>query len=336
VRRLHISAWRLLHALNAHYRTTGGLAHQPDKEDQARVAGGQLAYGHRDGGGDGYRDGDRAQTPLAAATPGCKCRAAQPETYPPCARWLCAAGLHVRPLSATRKLRHRGGCRYEARLTSRALLCGSGAQRQPVGQCTLAADCRRRACAQLGGLGFLHYNMTTGEQLAQALRVKRHAPGFVVSPAVLGPQATVAEYDALRVRRAAAVALPVTWVRVGLLSRRALTLGERVARAAVIKGSTACLSQHGGTQSEVGWVSKTIGLQRTLQSCASRSGGVVRPRARVCRPARSRGLTAQLEAAQCGCGSGPAQGLHRQLRALWRVRARQGGRGAAQPCGEVI
>ncbi len=54
--------------------------------------------------------------------------------------------------------------------------------------------------AQLGGLGFLHNNMTLGKQLEQALRVKRHLPGFVVSPAVLGPQATVAEYDALRVR----------------------------------------------------------------------------------------------------------------------------------------
>ena len=56
---------------------------------------------------------------------------------------------------------------------------------------------------QLGGLGFLHNNMTPGEQLAQALRVKRHTPGFVVSPAVLSPQATVAEYDDLRVCGAA-------------------------------------------------------------------------------------------------------------------------------------
>ena len=59
---------------------------------------------------------------------------------------------------------------------------------------------------QLGGLGFLHNNMTPGEQLAQALRVKRHAPGFVLSPAVLAPQATVAEYDDLRVRGAAMLA----------------------------------------------------------------------------------------------------------------------------------
>jgi len=52
----------------------------------------------------------------------------------------------------------------------------------------------------------------------------------------------------------------------------------------------------------------------------------------VCRLARSRGLTAQLEAAQRGGGSGPAQVLHRQLQALWRVRATQGGRAAAQHC----
>ena len=53
---------------------------------------------------------------------------------------------------------------------------------------------------QLGGLGFLHNNMTLEEQLAQAQRVKRHVQGFVLSPAVLSPDATVAEYDALRVR----------------------------------------------------------------------------------------------------------------------------------------
>ena len=53
---------------------------------------------------------------------------------------------------------------------------------------------------ELGGLGFLHYNMTLGEQLAQAQRVKRHVPGFVLSPAVLSPHATVADYDELRVR----------------------------------------------------------------------------------------------------------------------------------------
>ncbi|KAK9827269.1 hypothetical protein WJX81_006270 [Elliptochloris bilobata] len=59
------------------------------------------------------------------------------------------------------------------------------------------------AMATLGGLGFLHNNMTLGEQLSHAQRVKRHVPGFVLAPVVLGPQATVAEYDALRAQGSA-------------------------------------------------------------------------------------------------------------------------------------
>ena len=58
--------------------------------------------------------------------------------------------------------------------------------------------------------------MAAGEQLAQAQRVKRHTPGFVVSPAVLSPEATVAEYDDLRVRLTAvrgARVSPCLWSR---------------------------------------------------------------------------------------------------------------------------
>jgi len=161
------------------------------------------------------------------------------------------------PASAVRKLRHQGGRRHEVQLSSRALLCGSEARRQPVGQRTLAADCRRHPCAQLGGLGFLHYNMTTGEQLAQARRVKRHAPGFVVSPAVLGPQATVAEYDALRVRRATAAALLVTWVMVGLLARRTpIFQAACVCAAALVKQGASRPGLQSGTQFEVVRVNK--------------------------------------------------------------------------------
>ncbi len=99
--------------------------------------------------------------------------------------------------------------------------------------------------------------MTTGEQLAQALRVKRHAPGFVVSPAVLGPQATVAEYDALRVRRAAAAALPVTWIRVGLLSRRAPIFQAACVRTPLWSSKARLVrASKSGVQSEVVRVNK--------------------------------------------------------------------------------
>lgn len=58
-------------------------------------------------------------------------------------------------------------------------------------------------CAvQLGGMGFIHYNNTIPEQLANVLKVKRHIPGFVVTPAVLPPTATVADIEKLQVGRA--------------------------------------------------------------------------------------------------------------------------------------
>jgi len=53
----------------------------------------------------------------------------------------------------------------------------------------------------------------------------------------------------------------------------------------------------------------------------------VRPRARM-----QQGPHRATRAAQRGGGSGPAQVLHRQLQALWRVRATQGGRAAAEHC----
>lgn len=54
---------------------------------------------------------------------------------------------------------------------------------------------------QLGGMGFLHYNMRTEEQVAQAKRVKRHVPGFVTTPATLAPQSTIADFEALKAQR---------------------------------------------------------------------------------------------------------------------------------------
>ena len=55
---------------------------------------------------------------------------------------------------------------------------------------------------QMGGLGFIHYNLPVEEQVAQALRVKRHVPGFMVSPAALSAHSTVADWEGLKVQSA--------------------------------------------------------------------------------------------------------------------------------------
>ena len=52
---------------------------------------------------------------------------------------------------------------------------------------------------QMGGMGFLHYNMTAQEQVQQAKCVKQHVPGFVTRPATLAPQSTVADFESLKV-----------------------------------------------------------------------------------------------------------------------------------------
>jgi IMP dehydrogenase len=49
-------------------------------------------------------------------------------------------------------------------------------------------------------MGFIHYNNTIEEQLANVVKVKRHIPGFVVTPATLPPTATIADIEKLRVR----------------------------------------------------------------------------------------------------------------------------------------
>ncbi|PNW72985.1 hypothetical protein CHLRE_14g614300v5 [Chlamydomonas reinhardtii] len=52
--------------------------------------------------------------------------------------------------------------------------------------------------ATLGGMGFIHYNNTAEEQLRQVLKAKRHTPGFIVTPAVAGPNDTVSKLYELK------------------------------------------------------------------------------------------------------------------------------------------
>lgn len=57
------------------------------------------------------------------------------------------------------------------------------------------------AMAELGGMGFLHYNWTLEEQINNAKIVKGHKPGYTVQPAVLGPNSTLSDLDNLRATR---------------------------------------------------------------------------------------------------------------------------------------
>lgn len=50
-------------------------------------------------------------------------------------------------------------------------------------------------------MGFVHYNNTVEEQLSHVTKCKRHIPGFVVTPAVLPPTATLEDIEKLRVGR---------------------------------------------------------------------------------------------------------------------------------------
>eukprot|EP00963_Diacronema_lutheri_P004604 scaffold348_cov329-Pavlova_lutheri.AAC.21 len=52
--------------------------------------------------------------------------------------------------------------------------------------------------AQLGACGFIHYNCTLEEQLAQVKKVKAHKIGFVPSPVVLKPTNTLSDLQQIR------------------------------------------------------------------------------------------------------------------------------------------
>ncbi len=60
--------------------------------------------------------------------------------------------------------------------------------------------CLAFARAQLGGMGFVHYNNTVEEQVAHVTRVKRHQPGYLASPLILTAQDTISKIDQLMVR----------------------------------------------------------------------------------------------------------------------------------------
>lgn len=52
---------------------------------------------------------------------------------------------------------------------------------------------------QLGGIGFVHYNNSVEEQVAQVKRAKRHQAGIADTPEVLAEDSTLADIHALKV-----------------------------------------------------------------------------------------------------------------------------------------
>jgi IMP dehydrogenase len=54
--------------------------------------------------------------------------------------------------------------------------------------------------ACLGGMGVIHYNNAVEAQAAEVSKVKRYESGFITSPLVLGPQATIQDVDRIKER----------------------------------------------------------------------------------------------------------------------------------------
>jgi IMP dehydrogenase len=78
------------------------------------------------------------------------------------------------------------------------------------------------AMARQGGVGVLHYNLSVEEQAAQADLVKRSEAGMVSNPVTCGPDATLADVDALCARYRIS-GVPVTdpdGVLVGIVTNR--------------------------------------------------------------------------------------------------------------------
>ena len=54
---------------------------------------------------------------------------------------------------------------------------------------------------QMGGIGFVHYNMTIKEQVQHVIRAKQHQAGLSALPEVLAQESTVADILALKVMK---------------------------------------------------------------------------------------------------------------------------------------
>ena len=59
---------------------------------------------------------------------------------------------------------------------------------------------RSSLAAQMGGMGFLHYNCTVDEQVAMVRAVKTYRPGSIITPLVVAPTLMIADLMANLVR----------------------------------------------------------------------------------------------------------------------------------------
>jgi IMP dehydrogenase len=80
------------------------------------------------------------------------------------------------------------------------------------------------AMARQGGIGVLHRNLSVHDQAGQADLVKRSESGMVTDPVTVGPDATIAEVDALcgRYRISGVPVIDATGVLVGIITNRDL------------------------------------------------------------------------------------------------------------------
>lgn len=77
--------------------------------------------------------------------------------------------------------------------------------------------------AQLGGLGIIHKNLSVEDQAFQVEKVKKYESGMILDPITLGPEALVAEADALMARYSiSGVPIVVNKKLVGILTNRDL------------------------------------------------------------------------------------------------------------------
>ena len=100
------------------------------------------------------------------------------------------------------------------------------------------------AMASVGGAGFLHYNMTLEDQLANLKAVKAHRLGYVTRPEVVAPDATLSYLDDLAVRRGFTSVVVTDTGKIGgkllglctsrdaeLISNRATAVGDVMTKA---------------------------------------------------------------------------------------------------------
>ena len=103
------------------------------------------------------------------------------------------------------------------------------------------------AMASVGGAGFLHYNMTEEDQIANLKAVKAHRLGYVTRPEVCSPDTPLSHVDALATRRGFTTVVVTDTGKIGgkllglcssrdadLVPDRSATVGSRMTEASAL------------------------------------------------------------------------------------------------------